>query len=296
MKLWLGPSRGYAVDWVTQRWVQVTGRRIAPGECPWLEGPVGAATGIGADFYDRLASEQALVHATGSAPRGLTSSFAQLQGPRFDPSCIDPRIIAFYEKTSLYRMDAWSEWCGAFRPFGWLLAVLFSRRLQQLNMPLSPLDTSRGISSEVVHLIEPATGALRNVGWVRKLPRSHHVVYVGDYSTSTVPGFAGPCVRVVFPLPNGSATVVLWPEAQPDGSLVLHSSGERFGDPGFYFVVKAKDGPAYARYVASMKESIHVYPQSSAELGTDHEFRIWGATYLRLHYRLSPRPIQSAAI
>lgn len=285
MRLWLGPTRGHAVDWLTQRWVQLTGRHIKLEDYPWLDGPVGAPSGVGAEYYDKLAASNGLVRAS-KAPRGLVSSFDELKGDRFDPLAIDSRIHAFYESTSSYRMDAWSEWCGFFQPFGWLLAVIFSRRLQQLNMPLSPLETSRGLSSQVVHLIEPETGTLRYVGWIRQLSSSKSVVYVGDYSNATVPGFPGPCVRVVFPLPNGSATVILWPEAKPDGSLVLHSSGRRFGDPGFYFVVSAGPGRAWARYVAAMKESIHVYPVSENELGTDHEFRLFGARYLRLHYRL----------
>jgi hypothetical protein len=44
-------------------------------------------------------------------------------------------VKQFYEQTSEYELDAWSEWCGLFRPFGRTLAVLFSRRLQQLNVP-----------------------------------------------------------------------------------------------------------------------------------------------------------------
>lgn len=285
--LWLGASRGHLSDWLTQRWVQATGRRVSLSEYPWLDGPIGSTDGVGAEYYGRLAAQQHLVEVGDAEPRGLTPSFALLAGPRFDSRSVHPSVVHFYEKTSSYSVDAWSEWCGAFRPFGWLLAVIFSRRLQQLNMPLSSLDTSHGVSSRVVHLREPATGEIRHIGWVRELVGTKRVVYVGDYSSCEVPGFPGPCVRVVFPLPNGSATVVLWPEARADGSLVLHSSGSRWGDPGFYFVVRSREGSAWVRYVGSMKESIHVYPASTRELRTDHEFRIWGVTYLRLHYKLA---------
>lgn len=37
------------------------------------------------------------------------------------------------------------------------MAAIFSRRLQQLNVPLSGLDTSRGITNEVTQLIDPKT-------------------------------------------------------------------------------------------------------------------------------------------
>lgn len=60
-----------------------------------------------------------------------------LRGGSFDPIKVHPSVVRFYEETTGDELDAWAEWCGVFRPFGWMLAVLFSRRLQQLNVPLS---------------------------------------------------------------------------------------------------------------------------------------------------------------
>ncbi len=283
---WLGASRGYLSDWITQRWVQWTGRPFKPETMPWLTGPVGKPTGIGSDFYADLAEAQGLQFQE-ERNQGLMLTFSALEGPGFDSAAVHPEIARFYEQTSDYQLDAWSQWCGAFRPFGWLLAVIFSRRLQQLNIPLSPLETSRGFKSRLIQLIDPETGLVRNTGWVREIPRTKDVVYVGDYSTAPVPNWEGPCVKVVFPLPNGNATVLLRPEAMPDGSLKLHSSGTRFGDPGFYFVV-SQGAAGWTRYVRTLREVIHVYV-SDGELRTDHTFRIWGLTYLRLHYRLQRR-------
>jgi len=292
---WLGADRGSLSDWVTQRWVQLTGRRFDPDAMPWLVGPVGFPTGIGSGFYAAVAESKGL-QLQERPGQGLMSDFSTLEGPEFDPAAVDPEIVRFYERTSDYRLDAWSQWCGAFWPFGWLLAVIFSRRLQQLNIPLSSLDTSRGLRSRIITLVDPQTKSVCNTGWVRELPSTNNVVYVGDYSTSSIPGSTGPCVKVVFPLPNGSATVLLRPEALSDGSLKLHSSGSGFGDPGFYFVV-ARGSGGWTRYVRTMRELIHVYV-SNGELRTDHTFRIWGLTYLRLHYRLDPwseRPLKGPA-
>lgn len=282
--MWLGEKRGFLVDWVTQRWVQLTGRRIAVASHPWLDGPLGSTSGIGPDYYGQLARTQQLHLRSG--PAGLMPRFSDLAGPDFDPSRVDPRVVHFYERTSEYRLDTWSQWCGAFRPFGWLLAALFSRRLQQLNIPLSPLDGSKGLDSRIILLVDPVSNTVRHTGWVRELRSTRRVAYVGDYSTVTVPGHGSPCVRVVFPLPNGNATVVLRPEARDDGSLVLHSSGSCFGDSGFYFVVRNGDH-AWVRYLPTMRESLHVYVEGS-ELHTDHSFRIFGLNYLQLHYRLLP--------
>lgn len=286
---WLGEKRGAAVDWLTQRWVQLTGRRIDFAAYPWLEGPTGSPKGIGADYFEDLARRESLTVAQGDVSRGLTPNFSELSGPTFDPGALAPEIVHFYEHTSNYRLDVWSQWRGLFKPFGWLLAVLFSRRLEQLNMPLSPMETSSGLSSRVVHLVNPRTHLTEHVGWVRVIEPIKKVVYVGHYGICSVPGFSGPCVRVVFPLPNGSVTVVLWPEVKSDGSLVLHSSGKKFGDPGFYFVVRGGDQGAWARYMPSLKESIHVYLSPQQELRTDHRFRLWGIPYLHLHYKLNRR-------
>ena len=283
---WLGGDRGFLADWVTQRWVRLTGRRLRLPDHPWIQGPMGEPDGIGSEFYERLAREN-LLEVEHDAVAGLMPNFQILAAPAFDPATVRPEITRFYERTAQYRLDAWSQWHGFFRPFGWLLALIFSRRLQQLNIPLSPLATSRGLSSRIVSVVDPTTREKRHIGWVRVVTASHQVVYVGDYSTCVPPGFAGPCVRVVFPLPNGNATVILRPEAMPDGSLTLHSSGRRFGDPGFYFVVREARGSehAWVRYMPTMRERIHVYLEHG-ELHTDHFFRIWGVPYLQLHYRM----------
>lgn len=57
-------------------------------------------------------------------------------------------------------------------------------------------------------------------------------VFGGFYSTTSLPGADRPSVRVVFPLPNGSITVLLRPEATPRGGLLLTSPSGDFGDEG----------------------------------------------------------------
>lgn len=282
--MWLDDARGHAIDWSTQRWVQFTGRRVSLDEHPWLSGPVGKPSGIGARFFETFAAESSLRLAN-ARPCGLLSDFRSLAGPHFDPASVHPAIAEFYERTSEYDMDVWSHWCGAFRPFGGMLAALFSRRLQQLNVPLSGLDTSRGMASEVLPVVDPASGELVFTAWVRRLLGSGHVIYAGAYSTCEVPDYAGRCVRVVFPLPNGNAVVIMRPRANADRSLSLVSAGRRFGDSGFYFTVRAGDGVVWARYVRSMRETISVYADGPG-VRADHVLTLWGLTFLRLHYRL----------
>lgn len=286
---WLGEERGYVSDWVTQRWVQATGRSVDLEEHPWLDAPVGETRGIGPDFFDRLANREGLaVRRDGS--RGLLPDFGALAGDAFDPGAVDPAVARFYERTADYEISVWSQWSAAFRPFGRLLAFLFSRRLQQLDVPLSPLDTSRGMTSEVVQLADPGSGRVLHTAWVRKLAGTGQVIYVGSYTWCEPPGHPGPCVKVAFPLPNGNALVIMRPEAQDDGSLRVVSAGRRFGDPGFYFTIRTRRGRVVARFVRSLRESIHVYPDGDGIVRADHVLTLWRATFLRLHYRLQERP------
>jgi hypothetical protein len=283
--LWLGDSRGYLADWITQLWVRVTGRRINLAEFRWLDGPVGPSRGIGMNFFPDLAAQQGLALRR-DGERGLLPDFAALAATDFVPARVHDSVVDFYRRTSAYQLDAWAEWCGLFRPFGWLLARMFSRRLQQLNVPLSGLDTSRGMTSDVLQLIDPLAGAVRHTAWVRQLLGSGNVLYAGDYSLAQVPNREGLCVKVVFPLPNGNAMVLMRPEAHEDGSLSLVSAGQTFGDPGFYFTVRDKRGRVWARYLTALKESIRVFPGDRGVVRADHVLTLWGATFLRLHYRL----------
>jgi hypothetical protein len=210
--MWLDDARGHVVDWATQAWVRLTGRTVSFADHSWLDGPAGRPTGIGAAFFDGYAAERGL-HVSRGESTGLVKNFGLLRSATFDPALVSPAVIDFYARTSEYELDAWSEWCGVFRPFGWALAVLFSRRLQQLNVPLSGLDTSRGMTSEVFSIVDASTDRPAWTAWVRRLIGSGDVIYAGAYSTCTVPDAATPCVRVVFPLPNGAIELVGWPDA-----------------------------------------------------------------------------------
>ncbi|MEO8215503.1 MAG: hypothetical protein ABI718_00305 [Acidobacteriota bacterium] len=280
--------RGALADLVTQQWVRWTGRNIDPARTSWLSGPIGDPSGIGRDFFIGLASSEGLQVRRSGGTRGLLA-MKQLRGPGFDPAEVAPAVRDFYEHTSDFELDSWAEWCGVFRPFGWLLTVMFSRRLQQLNMPLRPLDTSGGTVSEIIHLQDPASGEVMYTAWLRELRRTGNVLYAGCYSTAGVPGYQSPCVKVVFPLPNGNAIVLLRPSVGEDGALTILSSGRRFGDPGFYFTVRDPEGTVRARYVRTMREKIRVYADGNGAVRADHTLAIWGTVFLRLHYKCTRR-------
>jgi hypothetical protein len=202
---------------------------------------------------------------------------------------VSEAVKSFYEETSEYDLDAWSEWRGAFRPFGVALSKLFSRRLQQLNVPLSSLDSSKGMTSDVLQLLDVHSGQVIQTAWVRRLHATGNILYAGSYSLCEIPGFTGFCVKVVFPLPNGNAMVIMKPEVHADGSFSVVSAGRSFGDAGFYFTVSAGQNEVWVRYVRSLKETIKVYPAEPGTVRADHYLWIWGHLFLRLHYRMRRR-------
>jgi hypothetical protein len=267
-----------------RQWARLTGKLVSRADAPWLDCPMGPRGRIGSEFYARLAEREHL-EVRRAPDAGLLPDFGALRGPHFDPTSVRPEVRDFYEHTSCYRLEAWSEAAVSTRLFLWALTKFVSRRMDQLNFPVSSLELAGGMTSDVLPLID-ANGRRASTGWLRRLAADGRVIYTGLYSVGQPPGYPGPCVKVSFPLPFGSSTVFLRPEALPDGSFRLISSGERFGGPGFYRMVEVAEGRWRVRYIRTLREFFHVYVDGQGALRTEHVVRFLGLTPLRLHYRL----------
>jgi hypothetical protein len=280
----LGDAAGALAAAGIRLWVRLTGRRVPKRAAPWLRCPMGPRGHIGAEFYEHLAHREHL-QVRASPDAGLLTDFDALKGSGFDPASVRPAIREFYEHTSRYRLEAWSE-AGVFtRLFLWALTKFVSERMDQLNFPVSSLELAGGMTSSVLPMVD-ASGRRVYTGWLRRLVVSDRVIYTGLYSTERPDAFPDPCVKVSFPLPLGSATVFLRPEAQPDGSFKLISSGSRFGDPGFYRMVEVDADHWRVRYIRTLRERFHVYVDREGTLRTEHTVRFLGLTVLRLHYKM----------
>lgn len=280
---------GAPVDRVTQRWVVATGRAIdVDGSERWLDGPVGHPDGIGQGWIDQHAARRDAVLTEGP-DQGLLPSLAALAGPGFDVDRVSPAIVDFYQRTAAWSVDVWSRWARWAEPGGRLINAVFARRLRQLSLPVDPLDAAYGLESRVVAVAGP-DGAHLGTAWQRTMRSTGQTTFGGFYGTATRPGAEGPSVRVVFPLPNGSLTVLLRPENAPGGGLVLSSSSGVFGDDGAYLVVRPDGGPqAWARRVP-LPERFTLFTDADGVLRCDHQLRLGRPEVLRLHYRLSPGP------
>lgn len=277
---------GNALEWTIQRWVKA-GRRVRTGEAPWLDGPVGTAR-IGPRYHEAYAREAGLETVADDPDAGLLADFGALAGGGFEPEKVHPEIRRFYERTARYGLDVTPEWRGLLRYPPRTLIYLVSRNIQQLNLPTGSSRANAGMTSELIRLSNPATGNEPYACWLRRSKLTGDVVYAGFYTSCELPGREGRFVKVVFPLPGGSATVILRPENRPDGSLVLVSAGDGFGDAGYYRVHRMQRGALRTRRVP-MEETIHVYVDGSGALRTDHVFAFARVRFLTLRYGISSR-------
>jgi hypothetical protein len=276
-------TKAHLLDRLSRTWMSASSRRVPRDSVTWLLGPIAGADVVGHGWVERVAAE--LGGSTSRGPEhGLLPSFSALSGPTFDPAKVDPRIVDFYEHTAAWTLDLWSEWSALAWPFGRAITALWSRRLQQLSLPMRPLDVSRGMDSDVVH-IHDAAGVVFGAGWLRTMRKTGETTYSGQYGVARVPECAQPCVRVVFPLPYGSLPVFLTPAADPDGSFHLHSRTGPFGAEGAYLVLDRFDGTVNVRRIPVV-EHFHVYVDTDGELRCDHDLRLGRIPAVRLHYRM----------
>ncbi len=275
---------GNFLRWCINTWLNITGKSISLTENPWLRGPVSEGNVIGEDFYERFAKRAGLVIEV-PEKGGLLPDFSVVTVDSAIPGTkLHKAVKDFYEQTVLYKMDVWGQWSSPIAIFAKILIKSVSEKMNQLNIPLSPLETSLGMSSEVIQLKDPSTGEVKYTCWLRKTVKSNRVVYAGFYTHCVTP--KGTFVKVVFPLPKGNVTVLLKANVQEDGGVKLISAGKGIGDAGYYRVLNINSDKVKTRYIP-LKESIHVFEDKSGILRTDHEFRFWGIKFLHLHYKIN---------
>ncbi len=270
--------------WVIYALIWLFGRTHRRSDVAWLDGPLGGDV-IGDAPYRDVAAAEGLTVERHASDGGLVPDFRALDGAAFDAAGAHPLVREFYEHTAAFAMDVWSRTYFPASVVLWLLVKTISRQVNQLNFPLSPLDTARGLTSEIISL-RRRDGSVRYTGWFRRLAEDERVLYTGFYMTERAPAAPGPCVKVVFPMPRGNATVVLRPELGADGALILDSSGRRFGDAGFYRVQARGADRLRVWHIRSLKEHFRVYVDDAGTLRCDHAVRFLGLPVLRLHYKI----------
>lgn len=272
-------------DWFTQKWVVISGRKINSNDFAWLLGPMGDGNVIGEEFIYRLAKKENLSIERNLKNKGLLSSFDKLHFTESELSKLSLSIVEFYEHTSNFHLKFKAKWSPLFRVFGFLVNRIFSVRINQLNIPTSNASESEDITNEIIDLIDPKTKEGKYKFWLRKFSSSGKVIYLGIYDTCTLPS-GKTCIKAVFPLPNGNATVIMEPSIGDNNELILDSSGNTYGDAGFYFLLKDKGGNFWARYISSFTDKLVVYDMDKGLQG-EQTLQLWNKKVTVFNYTIS---------
>ena len=271
------------LDLGSRKFWRLTGRAVdLAGTEAWLDAPMSSSARVADGWLvgEATRSGWALDHDDPTA--GLLASLAMLDGPGFDAARLRPEIRDFYEHTAAWGMEVWTSWSPLFWPAGELVSRLYGRRVEQLALPMRPLDVAHGMDSRVT-LIRGGDGGQVAAAWIRTLRGTGRHVFSGSYSVRRLPGADRSSVHVAFPLESGNVQVFLRPAVTDDGGLVLESPPGDFGQDGAYVVVR--DARDFAARVP-LHETFHVYLDDRGVLRTDHELRLRRRPAVRLHYKL----------
>ncbi|AFL79780.1 hypothetical protein Aeqsu_0259 [Aequorivita sublithincola DSM 14238] len=271
-------------DWITQKWVILFGNKIDAEEHKWLIGPFGSTNGIGLKFIQQLAKKEHLVIDKHKKDRGLIQSINQLKLSENELEALSQSVIDFYENTSNYDLDLKVKWNPFFKGFGFLIKIIFSNRIEQLNVPIQNSKGSKGLKSEIIHLLEPTKNEIKRTIWLRAYKTTGQVVYSGVYETCTIPS-GETCIKAIFPLPNGNAIVILKPRVGINGELILESSGRRIGDSGFYFLLRDSKGQLWTKFIKSFKDKLVVSCEND-EITAVQTLTLWNLRVLKFEYEI----------
>ena len=271
-------------DWLTQQWVILQGRKINPLECPWLMGPFGNLDIIDENFIYQFAEKEKLVVGGETKTGGLLPSISGLNLPEDERSNLCSQVVDFYENTSNYNLYFSVKWNPVFKVFGILISKLFSDRLRQLNIPTSRANNFHALKSDLISLVQSDSKKVKYTFWRRSIRSSGQPVYSGIYGTTTLPT-GKTCIKAVFPLPNGNATVLMTPSVGKNGELVLESSGNEFGNPGFYFLLKDSKGEYWTQYIKSFRDRL-IVKSTNGSLTAEQVLTLWKKEVLRFNYKI----------
>ncbi|MGJ8714318.1 MAG: hypothetical protein ACSHXG_04405 [Maribacter stanieri] len=274
-------------DLITQQWVILFGKKIIENQNKWLLGPFGSTKGIGVKFIKQLAKNEQLIVDEKENDKGILSSINQLNLSSEEQNKLSKSVIDFYENTSNYDFDLKVNWNPFFKGFGVLLRLLFSNRIEQLNVPIENIEDSESLKSDIIHLLDATTKEVKRTIWLRSFKATGEVVYSGVYETCVIPS-GQTCIKAIFPLPNGSATVILSPSVGENGELILTSSGKKIGDSGFYFLLNDSKGNLWTKFIKSFKDEL-VVSSKNENIIAIQTLTLWNFRVLQFTYHIKKK-------
>ncbi len=272
-------------DWFTQQWAILWGRRIDTESNEWLLDPFGKPGMTGQEFIGQIIKDENLFIDKTKEIEGLIPSFNDLN--LSDQSKLSKAISDFYERTELYELHLTIQWNPLFKILGKLVNTWFSTRIGQLNIPTKNIKNPQPLKSEIITLSDEKTNQIKYTIWYRTILASGSTMFSGIYSTCILTS-GETCIKASFPLPNGNATVILKPEIDMNGQFILNASGRKFGDPGFYFVLKDSKGSLHSQYVRSFRNKLS-FEISEEKISAKQILTLWNLKVLEFSYFISKK-------
>lgn len=239
---------------------------------------------IGEDFIHQFAEKENLIIEKNSRAKGIIPSMQKLNLSEVEFSNLSEKVIGFYENTTNHNLDFSVKWNPFFKSFGILINKLFSNRINQLNIPTKNIDDSESLRSEIINLVDQNSNEVKYTFWFRSLESSGKVIYSGVYGISRLPS-GKTCVKAVFPLPNGNATVLMIPSVGKNGELILDSSGKKFGDAGFYFLLKDSKGEYWSQFISSFRDKLIIGSENDF-ISAEQTLTLWNMKVLTFNYKI----------
>jgi len=274
-------------DWFTQQWVIICGKKINPFENSWLMGSFGEVNGIGEKFIHQLAEKEDLTIIRNCHSKGLLDSISSLNLQESEIKNLSKSVTDFYEKTSEYKLQLKVKWNPIFKIFGYIVNRLFSQRINQLNIPTNNNQSSEDLISEIIELVAKNTNEVKYTIWLRKFQSTGKIIYSGIYTTCTLPSGIT-CVKAIFPLPKGNATVILKSSVGEKNELILDSSGKKFGDAGFYFLLNDSKGNCWSKYIKSFTDKLIVRDENGM-LTAEQTLKLWNFKVSTFEYEIKKK-------
>lgn len=202
-------------------------------------------------------------------------------------SSLSQKVIGFYENTANYNLSFTVKWNPLFKGFGILVNKLFSNRINQLNIPTKNIKDTESINSEIITLSDPVSNQVKYTIWLRTIKSSGQVIYSGCYGTCKLPS-GKTCIKAVFPLPKGNATVIMSPGVGTSGELILDSSGQKFGDAGFYFLLNDSKGNYWSQFISSFRDRLIIGTEND-HISAEQTLTLWHQRVVKFNYKIKPK-------
>jgi len=76
------------------------------------------------------------------------------------------------------------------------------------------------------------------------------------------------------------------PSVGQDGELHLYSSGKKFGDPGFYFLLEDSKGDLWAQYIRSFRDLL-IVSSNEEGISAKQTLTLWNKEVVQFRYKIS---------